>query len=807
MFNKPEILAPAGSVAALRGALSAGADAVYIGGTRFSARAYADNAEGDELLDAIDFAHLNDKKVYMTINTLFKEGELTKELYNFLLPYYEKGLDAAIVQDTGVLRTLKNLFPDLPVHASTQMTVTSGLGAGLLEQYGNVTRIVPARELSISEVRKLRSETCLEIECFVHGALCYSYSGQCLFSSMIGGRSGNRGRCAQPCRQPYELFDNGKKLSDGYLLSLKDMCSLKSIPDLIDAGIDSFKIEGRMKRPEYSAGIASLYAFLSKIYLEMGREKYESFLNENPDVYREIMTEAADLYNRGGFSTGYYYNYHGKDMMSPIRPNHSGVQVGSVSNVAKRLITIKMNEKVHPQDVVEIRSQVPFEFTLGKEGIKKMEESGDNLYEIVVGPDAKVRKGDPVFRTKNDFLLNDIKGKYLDKTIKGKVTGYLSAFSGCDICLTVQKGDKSYSAAGDVVQEAQKAPMKEADFIKTLNKTGEALFDFEEINVECGDNVFVAVGSLKELRAKAFSGLKEEIIKSNSRKATVNEKEAIAFFTAEENNYNNQPYEKTELTVSVMTEEQLMEVLKEDAVSQVILNLRLLPLKKQIEKVRETEAKGKTAYLSMPHIFRAKEQEAFIREYDFENPVKLLIHSLDELAFVKKYHLERYAKASDALYVTNVSAACFLRENGIEEISASVELTAKELNETGIYDSELFIYGRTPLMYTAQCLLDNFGTCLKKGLGDRGDYFIKDKTGAEFPVVPTCRECMNVIFNSKTTCIIGCEEMDYVRAKSHLISFTTENAPTVAKVLNAYKINDSTGLLGVTRGHIRKGVE
>ena len=242
MKPQVEILAPAGSYQSLEAAVHAGADAVYIGGTRFGARAFADNLTEEELLSAIDYVHLHGKKIYLTINTLFKEKELQEELYPYLLPYYKQGLDAVIVQDMGVLTFIREQFPDLPVHASTQMTITNVSGARLLEKLG-VQRVVTARELSLAEIKEIAEETSLEIESFVHGALCYCYSGQCLYSSLIGGRSGNRGQCAQPCRLPYRT--KGQK-DDAYLLSLKDICTLELIPELVDAGIHSFKIEGRV---------------------------------------------------------------------------------------------------------------------------------------------------------------------------------------------------------------------------------------------------------------------------------------------------------------------------------------------------------------------------------------------------------------------------------------------------------------------------------------------------------------------------------------------------------------------------------
>jgi len=251
--GKPEILAPAGSIESLKGAVAAGADAVYIGGSRFGARAYAENPEQDMLLSAIDYVHSKDRRIYLTVNTLLKEQELTKELYSFLEKYYRAGVDAVIVQDMGVLHFLAVNFPELPIHASTQMTLVNADGAGLLSGYP-VTRMVPARELSLEEIRHIRANTKLELECFVHGALCYCYSGQCLFSSMIGGRSGNRGRCAQPCRMAYEVWEDGRRAGNSlYALSPKDLCTLDKIPELVTAGIDSFKIEGRMKRPEYTA--------------------------------------------------------------------------------------------------------------------------------------------------------------------------------------------------------------------------------------------------------------------------------------------------------------------------------------------------------------------------------------------------------------------------------------------------------------------------------------------------------------------------------------------------------------------------
>lgn len=305
--KRVEILAPAGSVLSLEAALCAGADAVYIGGGRFGARAFADNPGEEELLQAIDYVHLHGRKIYLTVNTLLKDPEM-EELYGYLLPYYRQGIDAVIVQDIGVLRYIKRQFPGLSIHVSTQATVTGSMGAEFFGRLG-AERIVPARELSLSELRDMKRRTGLEMECFVHGAMCYCYSGQCLLSSLIGGRSGNRGQCAQPCRLPYATAATGYK----DLMSLKDLCAIDLIPELIEAGIDSFKIEGRMKQPEYVYTVAGMYRKYVDLYLEAGKEGYQ--------VKREDRRLLEEAYQRRGYTDGYYKRHNGKEMISCRRPD------------------------------------------------------------------------------------------------------------------------------------------------------------------------------------------------------------------------------------------------------------------------------------------------------------------------------------------------------------------------------------------------------------------------------------------------------------------------------------------------------
>lgn len=304
-----ELLAPAGSYEAVEAAFKAGADAVYLGGQKFGARAYAENLDQDQMIQAIDNTHLHGKKLYLTVNTLLKNKEMERELYDYLLPYYEAGLDAVIVQDLGVLSFIKTHFPDIHIHASTQMTITGPESARLLKEAG-ASRVVTARELSLEEIRKIYQETHMEIESFVHGALCYCYSGQCLMSSLFGGRSGNRGRCAQPCRLPYQVYRDGKQLNDartGYPLSPKDMCTVGILPQILEAGVHSLKIEGRMKKPEYTAGVVAIYRKYLDRYLEG---------EKNPVVSKEDYQILLDIYNRDGFHESYYKQRNGREMMA-----------------------------------------------------------------------------------------------------------------------------------------------------------------------------------------------------------------------------------------------------------------------------------------------------------------------------------------------------------------------------------------------------------------------------------------------------------------------------------------------------------
>ncbi len=359
-MKKTELLAPAGSLDSLKAAVNAGADAVYIGGTKFGARAYADNLTEEDMKWAIDYAHLHGVSLYMTINTLLKERELEEELYDYVKPYYEQGLDAVIVQDFGVLGALSEWFPKLPLHVSTQMTVTGAEGFEFMKIFPNVTRIVTSRELSLQELQNIRNTTDLEIESFIHGALCYCYSGQCLFSSIIGGRSGNRGRCAQPCRLPYEVLENGRRISgeqETYILSLKDMNTLEILPRLLDMGIDSLKIEGRMKRPEYTAGVVSIY----RKYID----RYMEFESKEIKIQKTDVQELEELFRKRGYSQGFYMQHNGRNMMALSAPETEKEEAERsifMDSLLKKYVEKEKKEKIN--GILEVSTEKPMNLLL-----------------------------------------------------------------------------------------------------------------------------------------------------------------------------------------------------------------------------------------------------------------------------------------------------------------------------------------------------------------------------------------------------------------------------------------------------------
>ncbi|MBP1754470.1 MAG: hypothetical protein H6Q59_868 [Firmicutes bacterium] len=821
-----EILAPAGSYEGMRAAMNAGCDAVYIGGSSFGARAFANNLDEDTLLRAIDEAHIRDKKLYLTVNTLLKEKERTKELYRFLECFYRQGLDAVIVQDMGVLHFLHKHFPGLPIHASTQTTLTMAQGANLLKPYG-VTRLVTARELSLAEIKTIRENSDLEIETFVHGALCYCYSGQCLMSSMIGGRSGNRGRCAQPCRMPYEFYSSDqKKLSttgEKYLLSPKDINTLAILPQMIEAGIDSFKIEGRMKRPEYAAVVSGLYRSYADLYLENGKEYYENYLQS--EEFRNDMIKLQDVYNRGGFSEGYGKSYHGKSMMSLYRPNHSGVYVGEVKMIKGTSVSIALQEEVNAQDILDIRhrEEEGYEFTVkdahnageilmtnvGRRPEQRQGQVKDNREKYY---NADIQVGDKVYRTKNNKLLEQLETDYLIKNRQLAIEGTLSAKVGERLALTVSYQDTQVTAYQDVVQAAMKQPMTREKLIAPIEKTGDTFYYFDRLMVDMEENIFVPVAWLNEIRREAIRLLMEATASKYRR-------DAVSMGETEIRKDNPEKEGAYRFCVSVQKQEQLEQALQVPQISAIYLDYDWFSRDEIRTNARKVNAVGKEFYLSLPHICRLAQYDRLKKELleiiEDESLTGFIIKNFEEIELLQSLRsIEKQKKliTNYNMYTYNIEAKSLLSEWGIEHFTAPVELNYQELKTLGVTDSDLIIYGYQPVMISAQCLYESTTGCRKSSKGNTGN--LVDRLGKSFLVQANCNSCYNIIYNGQALSLLKySQEIADLSPENLRLDFTFETGEEMQKILSTFIFEFFDGervkleLNDYTTGHFKRGVE
>lgn len=746
-----ELLAPAGSLKTLKAVIHAGADAVYLGGSMFGARAYANNFNEEELLEAIRFGHIHGRKIILAVNTLLKEYELG-QLYDYLHPYYEAGLDAVIVQDMGVMEFIKTHFPNLPIHTSTQMTITNVEGARLLKEQG-VERVVTAREMSLEEIQRIHDEVGVELESFIHGALCYCYSGQCLFSSIIGGRSGNRGRCAQPCRLSYEVLQGEKSLTGHHatpILSLKDMCTLPFLYELADHGVYSFKIEGRMKTPEYAAGVVSIYRKYMDSYLDGSRIPVE----------KKDIRALLELGNRGGFTSGYYYHHNDSDMLSGESASHNK-----------------------------------------SEGV----------------------------------LQDNIRREYVETELKEKIKGKLILNKECPAKIEVQYGKIKVSYQGDMVLVAQNRPLTKEVVTEKITKTGNTPFVFEKLEVTMDDDIFMPVNQLNQLRRGALEALEEALLKPYERTLpelvetssaetdrqtagkAINEKQ-ISGQSLSQTSRQQPADSSTEVRVLIEDAEQLLAVLKADFVDTVYLDCMLYTRENLIRKLSEdidrVHASGKKAFYVFPFIFR--QQTSLFYEKIMPELKKLpldgiMVRSLDEIAFIKEWGNENWQMVSDSnLYTYSNEASEYFYRLGMMQDTIPVELNRKEILRRENSRSEMIIYGRLPLMITAQCIHKNTLGCMHqpKVLN------LKDRYSVHFPVKNFCSECYNVIYNSLPVCLFKEDvTVKKIAPAAVRLSFTTETEEETEQILTIYgDIYKNGGILGqlpmeCTNGHFKRGVE
>jgi putative protease len=507
-MKKIELLAPAGSFEALEAAVMCGADAIYLGGTKFGARAFASNFDNEGMIKAVNYAHLYGVRIYVTVNTIIYDEEVASflEYIDFLNSI---GVDAFIIQDLGMLHLLSTIYPQLELHASTQMHIHNINALNKLKQLG-VKRAVLPRELSISKIEQLKKESGMEIEIFVHGALCVSYSGQCLMSYLIGGRSGNRGECAGSCRLPYDLIEvdgnlettidiNGK-----YPLSTKDLCTLDNIPKLIEAGIDSMKIEGRMKRPDYVALVTTLYRRAIDAYYE-GLEY---------TVSEQDIKDLQLMFNRG-FTKGYLFGDKGKNLMNPKRPNHMGVPIGKVISFNKNYITIKLNDNIAIGDGIRILSNADVGFTVNK--IFKDNESvmeacnGDVVSLENLG---MVNKGDVVVKTTDIKLLNILNEKYQNNNRKIELSAVITGHVGLEMKLNITDGINEVTTKSAMkISPSINNPVTKDKILEKLNKIGDTPYIFTNIDMNIDDNIFIPLTAINAIKREALDLISGKRIK------------------------------------------------------------------------------------------------------------------------------------------------------------------------------------------------------------------------------------------------------------------------------------------------------
>ncbi len=795
----PELLAPVGSKESLIAAVENGADAVYFGGTLFSARQYASNFDCEELEWAIDYAHARGVKAYVTVNTLIKDSEL-EEACDYLHFLCNCGADAVIVQDIGILKLLREQLPDLPVHASTQMTIHNAEGVKFLQEMG-VKRVVLSREMSLQEIKRIKSETGMEIETFIHGALCFSYSGQCLFSSMIGGRSGNRGYCAQPCRKKYRAGD-----IEGYFLSPKDLNMSENIPALIEAGIDSFKIEGRMKRPEYVAGVVRVYRRLIDRYVEA------------PSRFRVTDEEKhtlRQLFNRG-FTTGYFFGNPGSELMSRKYPHNLGTELGSVVDYEprKKMVSIYLKAQLRAGDGIGIGVRDTGVTVKGMFIGKKMVNTAGQGSTVKVPLEQEVTTGEPVFKTYDSLLMASLEVKSIRK-IPVKMT--FKAHVDEPVELLISDGKNEINIQGCSASPAESKPISKNAIAEQLKKLGNTIFEAREIRFEIDENIFIPVSEINSLRREGIDRLmqirtqkwKRQCVKPNIPPGKKLVKPGSPILSV-----NTGSIESFEAAVDSGAD--VVYIGGEEYIDSKKNNKRRFvetdDFRYAIEYVREKSAK---VFFSIPRIVKNinelsdfySPQRTQSSQSDFAldgflvaNPG--VLHHLRSLDSVTPIVLDHPFNIFNRLTME------YLLRNS-QRVTLSPELTLKEIKNLTSYGStECIVHGNFPLMVSEHNIV--------RGLfpGDAGEVCLKDEKGFVFPVKTDLQE-RTYIMNSRELCMIE-HVPDLIKAGVDClrIEAKTYDRETTERITRAYR--DAIDNCGVemkcseigeyTTGHYFRGV-
>lgn len=857
-MKKIELLAPVGDFDCLKAAVQNGADSVYFGANMFNARASAKNFDIDTLKEAIEYCNLRNVKSHLTLNILIKNNEFEDAVF-LAKKAYEFGIDSIIVQDFGLAKFLIENFPYMSIHASTQMSVHNLEGALELQNLG-FKRVVLARELAINEIEYICKNCNLETEVFIHGALCISYSGQCLFSSLVGGRSANRGKCAGPCRLPYELVSenldekekfmsklSGKKsnlLDKGYLLSTKDLCGLNYIPKLIDAGVTSLKIEGRMKTPEYVATVTKIY----RKYIDLAYSEQEYIIEE------QDLKDLMQVFNRGGFSEGHLNEKENKNLIYPNKPNNMGLYLGNIVhyNKFKGLITLDSHEKLSIGDTVSVEKE-DYTYTVSELMIKDKN--------VVSAPEGKtvtfgrmkgnISVGDKVYKLSSKTLDNAVKFSYENyENKKINLNAVVTVKKGKNITLEISTVNTPFNETdeippcndktiynninvkftSDVIPvDAINSPITEERIINQISKTNNTPFSFAEIKVVLDDGLYVpSIASLNELRRKALDEISNKIIDRFIKKSELSDdkiRKVINKYipsniteTDKENSNNNalnSSNKKLSILFNSLNENYDYSKLSFDNIENIYIPISLF-MNKNYSNIIKLFEKSASIYIYMPVILKTNYKnlvtniiDNILKEYKIRGFVISNISGFNIVKTVIKNNKLKDIKlvGNHSLNVFNSISIKEYKSLGLNALTLPLELDKKNLvNLTNsCMDTELIVYGNMPLMYCNYCYLSKSNKCYpdcgsKCSLNQK--YYLKDRLGMKFRIVPNSIQTITTIFNCKKLSI---SSKDF-NVNSLRIDILDENIDEINKVINAVKLGNKLEGKDYTNGNLNREI-
>jgi len=842
-MRKPELLAPAGSWGALVAAVQNGADAVYLGGKSFNARNSADNFDDDALAKAIEYAHVRGVKVHVTMNILLADTEL-KEALRFLRIVYNAGADAVIMQDLGLIRMTRLMFPELELHASTQMTVHNVPGAIFLRDAG-IKRIVLARELDLDSIREIRKRAGVEVETFVHGALCVCYSGQCQMSSMIGGRSGNRGRCAQPCRLEYRLVDDkGMQVADNekvgdYLLSPRDLNISLHIPELIKAGIDAFKIEGRMRRPEYVATVTRIYRTLID-RAALGGEYF---------VTGDEASQLAQVFNRE-FTTGYFFGVPGKDLMSYKRPNNRGIRLGRVRSYDRdaNQAEIELEAPLNVGDGIEV--WVTRGGRVGTE-VNEIFVSGQKTFAADAGAvavlklEGHIHPGDRVFKTHDVKLMENAVQTYSSSRETRRIPLDFKVRARVGEPMILEAADQEWVTAQattrEVGQIAQRRPLTEEFLAEQLDRLGNTPFVLNKLECDLGENVMIPVSEINDVRRQVVEQIAETraLLRKPPKACDSDLEVKMSVLLGEEEIDRSGKFPV--LAVAVSGAPEALAAVKSGAelvyFSGDQFRSRSNVTAAEIHKARQyCSDAGVEFYLTTPRIAHDREIKQylpFLKSLLETEPDGIMISSYGWLPELRE--MTGLTLAADfSLNVFNQQSAMFLMRRGVSRVTLSTELTGEQikyLTSRSPVETEVIVHGVLPLMVSRYCVVGSVlggkgenNSC--SGQCSHASYALLDRKGVVFPV-ETDRHCLMHIYNSRELCLL--DTLPYLAKVGPAvlrIEARRENETYVARAVKTYrqvldglrispdKLPDLSAIMeklveggpGFTRGHYYRGV-